>query len=84
MKEVEALTRIMARLRGPRGCPWDQKQTHRTLRPMLLEEVYELLEAIDQKDDHALEEELTQTKMTLESERVNRLVLLFVCACMNE
>ena len=58
MKEVEALTRIIARLRGPKGCPWDQKQTHRTLRPMLLEEVYELLEAIDQKDDHALQEEL--------------------------
>lgn len=58
MKEIRTLTQIMARLRGPRGCPWDQKQTHKTLRPMLLEEVYELLEAIDQKDDEALQEEL--------------------------
>ena len=58
MREAKALTRIMTRLRGPRGCPWDRKQTHRSLRPMLLEEVYELLEAIDQGDDHALKEEL--------------------------
>lgn len=58
MREAKALTRIMARLRGPRGCPWDRKQTHRTLRSMILEEVYELLEAIDQGDDHALKEEL--------------------------
>lgn len=58
MREAKALVRIMARLRGPRGCPWDQKQTHRTLRPMILEEVYELLEAIDQGDDQALKEEL--------------------------
>lgn len=58
MRETKALTRIMARLRGPRGCPWDRKQTHRSLRPMILEEVYELLEAIDQGDDHALQEEL--------------------------
>jgi len=58
MRETKALTRIMARLRGPRGCPWDRKQTHRSLRPMILEEVYELLEAIDQGDDHALKEEL--------------------------
>ena len=58
MKEILTLTKIMSRLRGPRGCPWDRKQTHRTLRPMILEEVYELLEAIDQGDDHALREEL--------------------------
>jgi len=58
MREAKPLTRIMARLRGPRGCPWDRQQTHRSLRPMILEEVYELLEAIDQGDDHALKEEL--------------------------
>ena len=58
MREAQSLTRIMARLRGPRGCPWDRKQTHRSLRPMILEEVYELLEAIDEGDDHALKEEL--------------------------
>jgi MazG family protein len=58
MKEIRSLEKIIARLRGPKGCPWDRKQTHRTLRPMILEEVYELLEAIDQGDDHALREEL--------------------------
>lgn len=58
MREIAQLTRIMARLRGPKGCPWDRQQNHRTLRPMILEEVYELLEAIDQGDDHALREEL--------------------------
>lgn len=58
MRETKSLTSIMARLRGPRGCPWDRKQTHRSLRPMILEEVYELLEAIDEGDDHALKEEL--------------------------
>ena len=58
MRETKALTRIMAKLRGPGGCPWDRKQTHRSLKPMILEEVYELLEAIDQGDDHALKEEL--------------------------
>ena len=58
MKEIRALLQIMARLRSPQGCHWDRKQTHQTLRPMMLEEVYELLEAIEQKDDHALQEEL--------------------------
>jgi len=41
------LVATMARLRGPGGCPWDREQTHRTLRPYLLEETYETLEAID-------------------------------------
>ncbi|NBS50747.1 MAG: MazG family protein, partial [Verrucomicrobia bacterium] len=58
MKEIRSLEKIMARLRGPKGCPWDRKQNHRTLRPMILEEVYELLEAIDEGDDDALREEL--------------------------
>ena len=58
MNEIRTLTKIMARLRSPKGCPWDRKQTHRTLRPMILEEVYELLEAIDQGDDQSLREEL--------------------------
>ena len=58
MRETRALTKIMSKLRGPGGCPWDRKQTHRSLKPMILEEVYELLEAIDQGDDHALKEEL--------------------------
>ena len=52
------LVAIMARLRGPGGCPWDRKQTHATLRPYLLEEAYETLEAIDAEDDAELCEEL--------------------------
>lgn len=49
---------VIAQLRGPNGCPWDQKQTHESLRPYLIEEAYELLEAIDQEDDDAITEEL--------------------------
>lgn len=48
----------MARLRSPRGCPWDRQQNHRTLRWHAVEEVYELLDAIEAGDDHELEEEL--------------------------
>ncbi len=49
---------IMATLRGPDGCPWDREQTTESLKPYLLEEVYEVLEAIDAKDPLALKEEL--------------------------
>lgn len=50
---------VVKALRTPgTGCPWDLEQNHRTLRPYLLEETYELLEAIDRADDHALQEEL--------------------------
>ncbi len=52
------LVEIMAKLRGPDGCPWDREQTSRSLKPFLLEEVYEVLEAIDQQDALALKEEL--------------------------
>ncbi|MFC0300083.1 nucleoside triphosphate pyrophosphohydrolase [Virgibacillus soli] len=52
------LRKVIATLRGPNGCPWDQKQTHETLRPYVLEEAYELIEAIDAKDDIGIEEEL--------------------------
>ena len=48
----------MARLRGPGGCPWDREQDHRSLRWHAVEEVYELLDAIEAEDDHELEEEL--------------------------
>jgi len=48
----------MARLRAPTGCPWDRQQNHRTLRFHAVEEVYELLDAIEAGDDHAMEEEL--------------------------
>jgi tetrapyrrole methylase family protein/MazG family protein len=55
---VEALFDVVARLRAPGGCPWDREQTHDSLRPYLLEETYELLEAIDAKDDAKMKEEL--------------------------
>jgi tetrapyrrole methylase family protein/MazG family protein len=48
----------VARLRAPGGCPWDREQTHESLRPYLLEETYELLEAIDSRDDAKMMEEL--------------------------
>lgn len=52
------LRQVIQVLRGPEGCPWDQKQTHESLRPYLIEEVYELLEAIDSEDDEHIVEEL--------------------------
>ncbi len=52
------LVRVMARLRGEGGCPWDRQQTHQTLRKWLLEECYEAVEAIDHDDLAALCDEL--------------------------
>jgi MazG family protein len=55
---IERLLGIMSRLRGPGGCPWDREQTLQTLRPYVLEETYEVLEAIDAGDPRAHAEEL--------------------------
>jgi tetrapyrrole methylase family protein/MazG family protein len=55
---IEAIFEVVARLRAPGGCPWDREQTHESLRPYLLEETYELLEAIDSGDDSKMMEEL--------------------------
>ena len=55
---VSAIFEVVARLRAPGGCPWDREQTHESLRPYLLEETYELLEAIDSGDDTKIMEEL--------------------------
>ncbi len=55
---INELLRIMARLRSPEGCPWDREQDHRSLRWHAVEEVYELIDAIEAGDDHELEEEL--------------------------
>jgi len=56
-KEFTKLRDIIVELRGPNGCPWDKKQTHQSLKKYLLEEAYELIEAIDQEDiDHMIEE----------------------------
>jgi len=61
MSSTEAFRRlldIMARLRAPGGCPWDREQSHESLRPYLIEEAYELLEAIDRKDVDGIKDEL--------------------------
>lgn len=51
------LRQIIAQLRGPNGCPWDKEQTHHSLKKYLIEECYELLEAIEKEDiDHIVEE----------------------------
>ncbi len=55
---LEAFQEVVARLRAPDGCPWDREQTHSSLRPYLLEETYEVLEALDHEDQMALTEEL--------------------------
>lgn len=55
---IRDLLRVMARLRAPNGCPWDREQDHRSLRWHAVEEVYELMDAIDTGDDHEMEEEL--------------------------
>jgi MazG family protein len=55
---IEDLLRVMARLRSPTGCPWDREQDHMTLRRHAIEEVYELIDAIEAGDDHEMAEEL--------------------------
>jgi MazG family protein len=58
LPEVERLREIVARLRAPGGCPWDREQTHKSLRASAIEEVYEMVEAIDAGDDPHFKEEL--------------------------
>jgi tetrapyrrole methylase family protein/MazG family protein len=52
------LFEIVRTLRGPRGCPWDREQTPSSIRTNLIEEAYECVSAIEEEDDHNLEEEL--------------------------
>ncbi|MCS7248219.1 MAG: nucleoside triphosphate pyrophosphohydrolase [Anaerolineales bacterium] len=54
----EPFQEVVAHLRSPEGCPWDREQNHQTLKPFLLEEAYELVEAIDQENALAMQEEL--------------------------
>ncbi len=54
----EALQNIIAHLRSAEGCPWDREQTHKSLRPYLIEEAHEVLEALDADDPQALSEEM--------------------------
>ncbi|HXI69700.1 MAG TPA: MazG family protein [Verrucomicrobiae bacterium] len=55
---INDLLKVMAKLRSPKGCPWDREQSHLTLRRHAIEEVYELIDAIEAGDDHEMAEEL--------------------------
>lgn len=57
-KNLEELIEVVAKLRAPDGCPWDREQTHTSLRPNMLEEAYEAVDAIDENDMAHLREEL--------------------------
>lgn len=58
MTEFDELITVMARLRGPDGCPWDREQTHDSLKRHIIEEAHEVVEAIEHGDDGHLKEEL--------------------------
>jgi MazG family protein len=58
MSELQRLRELMARLRAPNGCPWDQEQTHQSIARCLVEEAAEVLEAIDTENTELLREEL--------------------------
>lgn len=57
-KNLEELIDVVAKLRAPDGCPWDREQTHTSLRPNMLEEAYEAVDAIDENDMAHLREEI--------------------------
>lgn len=63
--DFSTLVDIIARLRGPQGCPWDKKQTHLSLKSNLLEECYEVIEAIDEGDSEKLKGELGDLLMLI-------------------
>jgi len=56
--DIEKLVQLVERLRGENGCPWDREQTRETLKPMLIEEAYEVLDALDSEDPAELKDEL--------------------------
>ncbi len=58
IKELKNLIDVVAKLRAPDGCPWDREQTHKSLKPNMLEEAYETIDAIDSNDMDNLREEL--------------------------
>lgn len=58
IKELKNLIEVVAKLRAPDGCPWDREQTHKSLKPNMLEEAYETIDAIDSNDMDNLREEL--------------------------
>jgi XTP/dITP diphosphohydrolase len=57
-KPIDKVLEVMAKLRAPEGCPWDREQDHMSLRFHAVEEVYELMDAIEAGDDHEMLEEL--------------------------
>src|SRR5690554_7352220 len=57
-RPIDRLLAIMARLRGPHGCPWDREQTFATIAPYTIEEAYEVADAIAREDMAALKDEL--------------------------
>ncbi|MDK2907230.1 MAG: tetrapyrrole methylase family protein / MazG family protein [Petrotoga sp.] len=57
-EKFEELMKVMKRLRGPQGCDWDKVQTHESLKPYIIEEAYELVDSIDEKDIRKIKEEL--------------------------
>ncbi len=65
LSQFDTLVDIIARLRAPDGCPWDRKQTHASLRENLLEECYEVLDALDEGDSGKLCEELGDLMMQI-------------------
>src|SRR5580692_6644763 len=85
---INDLLKVMAKLRSPTGCPWDREQTHLSLRRHAIEEVYELIDAIEARDDHEMAEELgdlllqvvfhcqlARERKTFDFERVTRLLV---------
>ena len=56
--QFHRLREIISELRGPNGCPWDKKQTHKSLRKYLIEETYEFIEAVNKQDDDGMIEEI--------------------------
>jgi tetrapyrrole methylase family protein/MazG family protein len=65
LEQFATLVDIIARLRAPDGCPWDRKQSHASLRENLLEECYEVLEALDEGDSEKLSDELGDLLMQI-------------------
>jgi len=58
LRSMYELVEVMSRLRAKNGCPWDREQDHKTLKPYLVEETYEVIDAIDEENDDSLKEEL--------------------------
>lgn len=65
LEQFSTLVKIIAKLRAPDGCPWDRKQTHASLRENLLQECYEVLEALDEGEPKKLQDELGDLLMQI-------------------